>query len=349
MKILINHDLDAPIHSTSWIPRWIELCESLNYSYDVLDLLQVDQISTLKNYDILLWNIGNYSYEEMLEARSIINAAESMGVKVFPSFNENWHFDDKVAEMFILQAVNAPMPKSTVYFSKKSLNEALKENKINFPIVAKLRTGSGSHNVKLIKKRTQLERYANRMFGKGFKPAPSIIYKTSSNIRSSHDWNTFVSKFKRIPEFFRTWNNAQRFPREKGYVYLQEFIPNDNYDIKVVVIGDKCTGFYRPVRSHDFRASGGGAFVDDASIFTEQIVKSAFATADALGMRCVGFDYVVDKRTGEGKIIEMSYGVGHNVNGSGGYYDRNYQWIPNAIRIEDEILKFMIEDCLQID
>lgn len=341
MKVLVNHDPNKPIHSASWTIGWVNFCKENGIEVDMLDLLQTDAIAVLKDYDVLLWHFGNYRYHEMLEARSILYSAKKMGMDVFPDFSEAWHFDDKVAEMYVLQAINAPIPKSQVFYDLGLLKKAIADGQILFPIVAKLRTGSGSHNVKLIKTKSQLLQYARRMFGRGFNPAPSFVYKTSSNIRSSRDWATFKAKAKRIPEFLRTLAGAKKFPREKGYVYLQEFIPNDNFDMKVIVLGDKCTGFYRPVRSHDFRASGGGQFVDDPSIFTEQIVCSAFTAADALGMRCVGFDYVIDTRTGEGKIIEMSYGCGHDVMGSGGYFDRNYQWHNTPISIPCEILKMI--------
>lgn len=342
MKVLINHDPAQPIHSANWTTGWIEYCKKNNIEYDMLNIMDEHEIEKLKEYDAILWHFGNYRFEEMLEARSILNSAEKMGLKVFPNVNESWHFDDKVAEMYALQAVGAPIPASQVHYNMKSLKNALEKGEIKFPIVAKLRTGSGSHNVKLIKSKGQLLRYARRMYGRGFKPAPSLLYKTSSNIRSSYNWEIFKQKFHRIPEFLRTLAGAKKFPREKGYVYLQEFIPNDNFDMKVMVLGDKCTGFYRPVRSHDFRASGGGAFVDDPrAVFTEQIVKSAFAAADALGMRCVGFDYVIDKRTGEGKIIEMSYGCGHEVGGAGGYFDRGFNWIPTPITIAEEVMNFL--------
>lgn len=342
MKILINHDPARPVHTAAWTLEWCEICEKNKIPYDMLDIMQEHEIEKLREYDAILWHFGNYNYAHMLEARNILNVAERMGLKVFPNSAESWHFDDKVAEMYALQAVGAPIPMSQVHYNMKSVKKAIAAGEIQFPIVAKLRTGSGSHNVKLIKSRGQLLRYARRMFGRGYNPAPSLVYKTSSNIRSAYNWETFKSKFRRIPEFLRTLSNAKKFPREKGYVYLQEFIPNDNFDMKVMVLGDKCTGFYRPVRSHDFRASGGGAFVDDPrAVFTEQIVKSAFSAADALGMRCVGFDYVLDKRTGEGKIIEMSYGCGHEVGGAGGYFDRDFNWVPEPITIAEEVMKFM--------
>lgn len=343
MKVLI-HQKPGPIHSTSWNMPWAEYLKANQIDFDFVNLLGVNAIETLKNYDCLLWHFGNYVYQDMLEARSILYSAKKMGLKVFPDYNDAWHFDDKVAEMYALQSVGAPIPQSWVYYDIDTLKHAIDSNELQFPIVAKLRTGSGSHNVKMIKSKSQLLKYARRMFGRGYNPAPSLLYKTSSNVRSSHDKATFMSKLKRAPEFLRTLKGARQFPHEKGYVYLQEFIPNDGYDMKIVVVGDKLSGLYRPIRSHDFRASGGGEVLYDKKLFSENIIKSAFAAADAIGFQCVGFDYVVDKRTGKGVIVEMSYGFSHTaVMGMNGWFDRDCQWHDGALNAPEELLRNMVE------
>lgn len=344
MKILIQSDSREVAHSTSWIFPWKEYCVKNDLDYEIINLFEVEDIvSTLKRFDILLWHFGQYHYQSMLIARYVINVAQFLGLKVFPNFDDAWHFDDKVAEMLILEAVDAPMPKSFLFFSKQELEKSVENRRITFPIVAKLRSGSGSHNVKLIKSKSQLMAYANKMFGKGFKPAPSLLYKTSSNVRSAHDWETFKAKAKRAPEFLRTLRGAKKFPNEKGYVYLQEFIPNDGYDLKIVVVGDKLSYFMRPIRSHDFRASGGGTFQYDNSKITNQIIESAFRVAKCLNLQCTGFDYVVDNRTGLGKIVEMSYGFSHTaIEGASGYYTIDCQWHPGKFNAPEEILKNLI-------
>lgn len=347
MKVLINNDPNEAEHTTSWNPEWKRYCEQNGIEVDMFDLMKVENaIELLKDYDILLWHFGQYRYAHMLETRSILYSAKSMGVKTFPAFEEAWHFDDKVAEMYALQAVGASIPKSEVYYSYDLLKDAVDAERIDFPIVAKLRTGSGSHNVKLIKSRDQLLKYTKKMLrGGGYNPAPSLTYKASSNLRSSHDWATFKSKVKRIPEFLRTLRGAKEFPHEKRYVYLQEFIPNDNFDMKVVVVNGKCSGFCRPVRSHDFRASGGGEVYNDNSKLTRDVVESAFYAADKLNLRCVGFDYVIDKRTGTPKIVEMSYGfLSSALTNVGGYYDRDYNWHEGGIVVEDEIIRSLIDE-----
>lgn len=344
MRVLIHQKQEKHIHSTTWVFPWEEYCIKHNILYDKVDLLSVNAIEVLKKYDVLLWHFGQYRWEDMLEARSILYSAKKMGLKVFPDFNEAWHFDDKIAEMYALQSVGAPIPDSQVFYRMDTLKDAYSRGEIKFPIVAKLRTGSGSHNVKLIKNKSLLFRYARRMFGRGYNPAPSLFYKTSSNIRSSHDKATFMAKLKRAPEFLRVLKEAKKFNNEKGYVYLQEFIPNDGFDMKVVVVGNKLSGLHRPVRSHDFRASGGGEVMYDKSLFTEDLIESAFAAADALGVQCIGFDYVINKETGKGVIVEMSYGFSHTaVMGMKGWFDRDCQWHDGSLNAPEEIIRNIID------
>lgn len=343
MKIIIHSPLLKRLHSTNWILPWDNYCQSNNIEYVKVDLLKVDAINTIRDFDILLWYFGQYNYTEMLEARSILYCAKKMGLKVFPDFNESWHFDDKVAEMYALQSVNAPIPESKVFYDMNTFEQWMASNPA-LPVVGKLRTGSGSHNVKLLKSKSALRDYAKRMFGKGYDPTPSLLYKTTSNLRSSHDWNTFKAKAKRVPEFLRVLAGAKKFPNERGYVYLQEFIPNDGFDMKVVVVGNKLSGLYRPVRSHDFRASGGGECLYNKELFTSNIIESAFSVADALGVQCIGFDYVVNKDTGKGVIVEMSYGFSHSaVLGMGGYFDRDGVWYDKPLNVPEEIIRNMLK------
>ena len=40
-----------------------------------------------------------------------------MGLKVFPDFNTSWHFDDKIAETYLLQSISAPIPQSYIFYN----------------------------------------------------------------------------------------------------------------------------------------------------------------------------------------------------------------------------------------
>lgn len=289
----------------------------------------------------MLWNYSNYVISDLLEARNILLVAEKKGLKVFPDHNTGWHFDDKIAEMYALQSVGADIPNSWVFYLEDECIKWL-EKEAKYPLVAKLRCGSGSSNVKILRTKQVAVRYAKRMFSRGYDPSPSLLYKTYSKIQSTANLATFVSRVKRIPEFLSTRRHAKMMPIEKGYCYFQEFIPNDGFDIKVAVVGDKLSFLCRDIRKGDFRASGGGSLHYDKAKVTEQIIDSAFSTADKLGLQCIGFDYVVDNRTQTGKIIEMCYGFDYEaILGAEGYFSRDYLWNEGALNVPEEVLELL--------
>lgn len=342
MKIAIHQNYQIFNHSTTWDKPWIEFCTQNSIPYGIVNCFDTNILETLKAYDCLLWHFSNYSLQEMLFARSILNSAKNMGLEVFPDTNTSWHFDDKVAEMYLLQSANAPIPKSWMFYI---LSDSIKwlNSECKYPIIAKLRCGSGSSNVKLLNNRIEAVKYAKRMFGKGLKTAPNILYKTKSNITSAKNWKTIIKRFKRIPDFLETIKNANKFPNEKGYVYLQEFIPNDGFDLKIVVIGDKLSFIARNVRKGDFRASGGGSLYFDKSLVTTDIIHSAFDTSDKLGFQCMGYDYVFDNIEKKGKIVEISYGFSHTaLLQARGYWDRACIWHDELLNAPGEVLKNLI-------
>lgn len=330
-------------HSTTWTNRFIEFCEKEKIPYKIIDCYKSDIVTQLPKYSALVWHYSNFVISDMLEARNILMVASNMGLVTFPSLELNWHFDDKIAEMYALESVAAPMPQSWVFYLEDECVCWIR-NKAKFPLVAKLKGGSGSNNVKLLKNRKEAIKYARRMFTRGLAPTPSLAYKAYSKFQSSKDISMVVKRIKKIPEFLNTRRHGKMMPIEKGYCYFQEFIPNDGYDLKVVVIGDKMTFCARNVRKNDFRASGGGDCYHDRSLLTDNVIDSAFRVANKLNMECIGFDYVVDRATGKGKIIEMCYGFDYQVQFDlGAYVDRDHVWHEERVSVPDEIIKSIVK------
>lgn len=342
MKIAIHQNDKIFKHYSSWTYPWIEYCKKNGIEFGILNCYDYDILYQLKNYDALLWHFGNYVLQDMLFARSILYSAKKMGLKIFPDYNDCWHFDDKIAETYALQAVNAPIPRSWMFYTYNDLKIWADQNK-EFPLIAKLRTGSGSHNVVMIKSKSQLITYGKKMFSKGFSPVPSLSFKATSQMKSSRSLEDVKKRLKKLPQFLHTLSRAKQFPSEKNYVYLQEFVPNDGFDLKIVAVGNKLSYICRSIRKNDFRASGGGDLYYDKNLVTEDIINSAFETNEKLGIQCMGYDYVVDKRTGKGVIVEMSYGFNHQaLIDAQGYWDKDMKWHMEPLNAPEEIIKNII-------
>lgn len=341
MKIAILFDKNDKLHSTNWSIPWLEYCIEHELDHEIINPFVHGVIKKLLEFDIVLWHYSNYSFRDMLIAKNILFSLEEQGKKVFPSFRDAWHYDDKLAETYLLESVNAPIPKSYYYYDIESLK--LDIDKFSFPIIAKLRNGSGSHNVEMIKSKQELLSYGKKMFTSGINSAPSLFYKASSNIKSSKSLKTFINRAKRIPEFLITLSNAKKFNVERGYVYLQEFVPNDGCDFKIVVVGNKLSFIGRNIRKGEFRASGGGDLFYDNNRVTKDVIESAFNISDTLGFQCMGYDYVVNSKTQKGIIIEISYGFSHQaLLSAGGYFDRNGKWYDEPLNVPFEVIKQML-------
>lgn len=344
IHIAINKNDKIFQHSTQWSNSWVEYCQKHGISFEIVDCYRSDIIDKLKNFDCLLWHIGNYVLQDMMVGRSVLFAAKNMGLKIFPDYNTAWHFDDKIAETYLLQAANAPIPNSWMFYLLEDCIIWL-EKEAKYPLIAKLRCGSGSNNVKLLATRKDAIKYARHMFNKGYKTYPSILFKAKSQFISSRSWEVMKARIKRIPEFLHNLSRAKMFPKERGYVFFQEYIPNNGYDLKIVVIGDKLSFIGRNIRKGDFRASGGGDLFFEKSLVTHNIISSAFSTSDKLGFQCMGYDYVIDKMNGNGKIIEISFGFSHTaLLQAGGFFDRNGVWHNEPLNAPEEVIKNIIQN-----
>jgi glutathione synthase/RimK-type ligase-like ATP-grasp enzyme len=330
-------------HSGSWTNSWIDYCLKNGITFEIVDCYQYGIIGKLKGFDCLLWHVNNYVLPDMMIGRSILNASKNMGLKIFPDFSTSWHFDDKIAETYLLQSVGSPVPASWMFYLLDDSIEWLKRE-ARYPLIAKLRSGSGSNNVRLLKSKGVVIKYATRMFNHGYKTYPSLLFKSKSQFLSAGNWEVMKKRIKRIPEFLHTLSRAKMFAKESGYVFFQEYIPNDGYDLKIVVIGDKLSYIGRKTRKGDFRASGGGDLFFEKSLVTENIISSAFSTSDRLGFQCMGYDYVVDNDNKTGKIVEISYGFSHYaLMQAGGYFDRSGKWYNEPLNAPAEIIKNIIQ------
>jgi hypothetical protein len=119
---------------------------------------------------------------------------------------------------------------------------------------------------------------------------------------------------------------AKMYHKEKGYVYFQDFIPNNSFDIRVVVVGDKAFALKRLVRKNDFRASGGGNLIYDINQIDERCVRIAFEVNEKIKSQSIAYDFVFDENNNP-LIVEISYGYAAPAyDKCEGYWDRDLNW-----------------------
>lgn len=334
MKIAIHHRED------SFSERWIEVCKEKGVAYKLVNAFDSNIIEQVADCDAFMWHYHHALFEDVISAKKILFALEQSGKKVFPNFNTGWYFDDKVAQTYLLQAVGAPVVPSFIFYNK---NDALTWAKTtSYPKVFKLKGGASGSNVRLVRSQQEAQSLIAQAFGKGFKNFDGVNYFKE---RYRQFKNKRISLFSLIKSSFRLilpTRYSKMSGREVGYIYFQDFIENDGFDTRVIVIGDKAFAMKNIVRENDFRASNSGNFVFDKEEIDENSVKLAFETQAKLQSQCTGFDIVLDK-SGNPWIMEMGYGfIADLYKSCPGYWNRRMEWISTEFDPRD----WMIESLL---
>jgi hypothetical protein len=333
------------IHHTpeSFSDRWISYCKERQVAFKLVNCYDSDIIAQLDDCNGLMWHWNQDDYKAILFARQLTISLERKGIKVFPDVNTAWHHDDKVGQKYLLEAVDAPLVKSYVFYSRKEALNWL--DSTTFPKVFKLRSGAGSVNVSLARTKKRAKRLIKKAFGKGFSHINRFarlkdrfrVLKRDKNMRAVKG---VLSGFTRM--FIPT--EVERFSHnEKGYIYFQDFIPENEFDTRLVVIGDRCFGVRRYCRKGDFRASGSGIKAYEPELFDKKCIQSAFEIAKKLKTQSIALDFIWDGELP--KIVEMSYCfvLGSFYDDCHGYWDSNLNWHNKIVNPQ----YFMIEDFIE--
>ncbi len=336
MKIAIHH------RPGSFSDRWIAYCKKEGVEYKIVDCFQSDIIEKVKDCYALMWHHHHAHFKDVLTAKRILFALEHSGIKVFPDFKTGWHFDDKVAQKYLLEAIDAPLVPSYVFYDKKEAMEWA--DNTTFPKVFKLKGGAGAANVKLVRTNTEAAKLINKSFGKGFSQFNRFgnLKERYSKWRSGKGSLLGVAKgFGRIliPTEF-----AKMQAREKGYVYFQDFIPNNEFDIRIIIVANKAFAIKRMVRENDFRASGSGNIIYDRKAVDVRCVDISFKTNEKIKAQSVAFDFVFDINNNP-LIVEISYGFAAEAyDQCPGYWTSDMQWHEGKFNPQEWMVANLIKE-----
>ena len=270
-----------------------------------------------------MWHFSQNSPKAIIFAKQLLYSVELSGKKVFPDSNTAWHFDDKLGQKYLFEAIEAPVATTWVFYDKNKAFNWI--DTAQFPKVFKLRGGAGSQNVRLVSSKREAKKLARRAFTVGFPSydgtgaVKEVYRKLRIGKASMQDLAESIIRLVLPPHYARVRG------RERGYIYFQNYIPQNNYDIRIIVIGDKAFGIKRMVRSNDFRASGSGEIIYDRDHINDESVRLSFHLAEKLQSQCVAFDFVYDK--GLPLLLEISYGfMKEGYDPCPGYWDKDLNW-----------------------
>jgi glutathione synthase/RimK-type ligase-like ATP-grasp enzyme len=246
-----------------------------------------------------------------------------MKIPCFPNWKTSWHFDDKIKQYYLLRLHGFPIIDSYIFWEK---DEALKWiESAQMPVIFKLKRGAGSNNVILVENKSNAKRLIKKMFGKGIKSG-RISDKNSLQQRYSTPYRKLRHLGGDLLRGVRGEYEPLFWQVDKNYVLFQKFLPNNSFDTRVSIIGERAFAFRRFNRKNDFRASGSGNIDYDKDEVDKRAIQIAFRISERLNFQSMSYDFLVNEKK-ELEICEISYTyVDYAVYDCPGFWDKDLSW-----------------------
>jgi glutathione synthase/RimK-type ligase-like ATP-grasp enzyme len=331
------------IHSRNcpFSDRWVELCRQLRVPVKLVDCYNGDIIHEIKGCSALLWRWDLNNPSAHIVALDVLRCAEELGLTVYPNTRTCWHYDDKIAQKYLLESIGAPLIPTWIFLEKRRALDWVENAEM--PKVMKLRRGAGSRNVWLVTSKSQARRFIRRAFTMGFNPQPAYFGDVSAKLRQIRSLRVGMEKAKRFPSvFLESTLKVLKGVNEKGYVYFQEYVPANSYDTRITIIGNRAFGFRRFNRVNDFRASGSGNVDHDPKNIDMECVHMAFEVSSKMKAQTLAFDFL--RRDGRHpEICEISYAfVAQAIYDCPGHWNKRLEWIEGQKHPQDVILQDLL-------
>ena len=121
-------------------------------------------------------------------------------------------------------------------------------------------------------------------------------------------------------------------------------MPDNNSDLRIIVIKEKAFGVRRLVRENDFRASGSGKIEFDKDAIDMRAVAVAFQVNEKLDAQSIAFDFI-NGRDGAPLVVEISYGFSMLAyDNCPGYWDKNLKWHQGAFNPQEWMIESILSE-----
>jgi len=299
-----------------------KICTHNGIPFALLEMSSPGFWETVRGLDLFIFRWSQWDSDRQLAHDILPVIEEHLGVACFPDRNTCWHYDDKIRQYLLLKPFGFPMIKSHIFWEKTAARRWVEE--ADFPVVFKLRGGAGSQNVLLIKDRRQARKLVNRMFRRGIYPEK---FFHAGSIRFQH-FNLYHELHHIAGNLYRRYHGLDSSPFwqvQKNYALFQDFIPDNHFDTRVTIIGDRAFIFRRLTRKEDFRASGSGMIDYDLEKVDLRCVEIAFRVSRELTFQSMAYDFLFTPDN-EPVFCEISYTFqSRAIYDCPGYFDRSLQ------------------------
>ena len=298
-RVAIHPDDYGPRDASS--PIWTRLLTEAGHTVVPVDVHRADILEQVRGCDGFMWRFAHTPADRAIARRLFPVLERTLGLAVYPDQATAWHFDDKIAQAWLLESAGVPSPRTWVWFGGDAAARWARE--ATYPLVLKLASGAGSTNVRRIESGDEALAWIERLFGPGLYDLAEVeepALRREARLLKSVGQGLIEG---RAPsESLRARSGAEL---HRGYALFQEFLPGNEFDTRVTVVGRRAFAFRRFNRPGDFRASGSGNFDTDPSQIDPACVRLAFDAARRLGTQSCAMDIL--RKGSEWVIAEVSY------------------------------------------
>jgi len=280
-----RHPENYTTRRADW-PKYERFLKKNRINYSDYDIHSSKWINDAERYDVIIWRPGS-SPDCQEEALTKIYFLEKyLRKSCYPSYDELWSYENKVRCCYLCNHFSLPYVPTFITNSKRDALDYV--NNTSFPLISKISNGSSSYGIIKLKSKKDAVKYINSCFS----DAGRMTY----------------------------WP----FIRQKNYVYFQNYIHDSEYDLRIIVIGNKLFGYFRYPKSGDFRASGSG--IIEKKALPEEAMRIALKTKELFKSTSLAVDMVFSREESKYYIIETSIFCGIDtpaqlvINEKAGYY-----------------------------
>lgn len=304
--------------------KYIKIFEENKIDFVILDINELDFWEKLKSCTHFIYHWGGYSDQYQI-AHTILPIIEAhLHIKCFPNYSTYFHHDDKIRQYYLLKNKGYPIIDSWIFWGK---NKALDWLRIyaDYPLVFKLKSSAGSKDVVLVNNYSHAKKICKKIFGKGI-----YLGKVPGNIRIKiidFSFKKYIdSLMKKIYRIIQNRDTNYQWDIEKNYVLFQKYLPGNDFDTRVTIIGNRAFAFRRFNRKNDFRSSGSGLINYEMDKINRDFIKLAFKISNEFGFQSMAYDFLYDKHN-KPSICEISYTYQDlAVYNCPGYWDVDLKW-----------------------
>lgn len=342
MKILARNDIlkSRKRGVESFSQQWVMFAKEMEIDFVALDCNDPAMEREMAECDGFMARFST-GIVARADSNRLLSLAEAFHrIPVYPDFNTRWFYEDKIVQARLFDTLGIPKPRTVVLQSLEEAREYL--GRATYPLVLKLATGASSNNVALIDNQEEGLRRARELFDSGlFTLARPQVRKLPPIQRASHALDYFMNQA--LPPL------PKNRSLEQGYMLLQEFIPGNDGDIRINVIGDRVWGYRRKNAPNDFRASGSGIRDYDHTTIPKSILDMAVTIARKLRTQSLVLDFL--ERDNQPVLVEISYTTSPSpVADCPGHWvvstsddKHEFEWLDKPLRIEKAILEDFVE------